>query len=53
MRLKDKAALITGGGRGIGATTAYLFAEEGARVGIVDIRDEGLKGVATEAKERG
>jgi len=53
MRLKDKTALITGGGRGIGATTAYLFAEEGARVGIVDIRDEGLKDVATEARKRG
>ena len=53
MRLRDKTALITGGGRGIGATTAYLFAEEGARVGIVDIRDEGLREVAAEAKKRG
>lgn len=53
MRLKDKAALITGGGRGIGARTAFLFAEEGARVGVVDIRDEGLKEVVAEAKQRG
>ncbi|TET82429.1 MAG: 3-oxoacyl-ACP reductase FabG [Desulfobacteraceae bacterium] len=53
MRLKDKAALITGGGRGIGAATAFVFAEEGARVGIVDIRDEGLKEVAAEAGEKG
>ena len=53
MRLKDKAALITGGGRGIGATTAYLFAKEGAKVGIVDIREEGLSEVAAEAKKRG
>lgn len=53
MRLKDKAALITGGGRGIGAATAFVFAEEGARVGIVDIRDEGLKEVAAQARQKG
>ena len=53
MRLKDKAALITGGGRGIGAATASVFAEQGARVGIVDIRDEGLKEVAAQTKEKG
>jgi 3-oxoacyl-[acyl-carrier protein] reductase len=53
MRLKDKAALITGGGRGIGARTAFLFAEEGARVGVVDIRDEGLKEAVAEAKQKG
>jgi 3-oxoacyl-[acyl-carrier protein] reductase len=53
MRLKDKVALITGGGRGIGATTAFLFAEEGARVGIVDLREEGLKQVAAKATQKG
>ena len=53
MRLKDKAALITGGGRGIGAATAFVLAEEGARVGIVDIRDEGLKEVAAQARQKG
>jgi NAD(P)-dependent dehydrogenase (short-subunit alcohol dehydrogenase family) len=53
MRLKDKTALITGGGRGIGATTANLFAEEGARVGILDNREEGLKEVSAEAEKRG
>jgi len=53
MKLDNKTALITGGGRGIGAATAFLFAEEGARVGIVDLREEGLEEVVAKAKQRG
>lgn len=36
MRLKDQVAVVTGGGSGIGAACARLFAQEGARVAVVD-----------------
>ena len=39
MRLRDKVALITGGGSGIGRETALLFAREGGRIVVVDVQD--------------
>jgi NAD(P)-dependent dehydrogenase (short-subunit alcohol dehydrogenase family) len=39
MRLKDKVALITGAGAGIGRQSALLFAKEGAAVFVVDLNE--------------
>lgn len=40
--------LVTGGGRGIGAATAALFAEGGARVWIGDVDDDACAATAAE-----
>jgi glucose 1-dehydrogenase len=45
--LQDKAALVTGGGSGLGAATAQLFAASGARVAVADVdRDAAERTVA-------
>src|SRR5262245_9807386 len=46
MRLRDKAAIVTGGGHGMGEAEARLFAAEGARVLVADILDREAERVA-------
>lgn len=53
MRFKDKTALITGGGRGIGLTTALLMMAEGGRVGIVEVNESHRRHAIETAQSRG
>ena len=52
-RLKDKVALITGSGSGIGRAGAQLFAGEGAKIAVVDIVREGGEETVKSIKDQG
>ncbi|MAR34182.1 MAG: short-chain dehydrogenase [Chloroflexi bacterium] len=43
MRLRNRNAIVTGGGNGIGRAIACLFAEEGANVVVADIEQDAGK----------
>jgi len=53
MDLKDKVAIVTGGGSGIGEHTAKLFAQHGAKIVVSDINEDGGNGVVDEIKDKG
>ncbi len=53
MRLKDKVAIVTGGGRGIGRAFCAGIAREGARVVVADIVVENARKVAEEVRGSG
>ncbi len=53
MKLKDKVALIAGGGQGIGEGISVCLAEEGADVAVADINGDNAKKVADKAKSLG
>ena len=53
MRLKDKVAIVTGGGGGLGEGISLCFAKEGADVVVSDVNMELAEKVAASVKEKG
>jgi NAD(P)-dependent dehydrogenase (short-subunit alcohol dehydrogenase family) len=53
MKLKDRVAVITGSGSGIGRASAIEFAREGARVVVADINAEGARHTAEHITQSG
>lgn len=51
--IAGSVALITGAASGMGRATAQLFADEGAKLVLLDINDAGLRGIASELEENG
>lgn len=53
MQLKDRVAIVTGAGQGIGAAVAAAYAREGAKVAVVDMNLDAAQRSAADIVERG
>lgn len=53
MNVKDKVAIITGGGSGIGRATSLLLAREGARIIVADRNEAGAEETVAQIKQAG
>jgi len=52
-RVKNKTAVVTGGGSGLGAASCELLAKEGAMVVVTDVNAEAAEQTANVIKQRG
>jgi NAD(P)-dependent dehydrogenase (short-subunit alcohol dehydrogenase family) len=52
MRLKDRVAIVTGAGRGIGRAIALAMAREGAAVVVSDVDEDDCRNVVGEIEKR-
>ena len=52
-RVQDKVAIITGGGSGFGEQACLLFAQEGAKIVCVDLREDRTSRVVEEIRKQG
>jgi NAD(P)-dependent dehydrogenase (short-subunit alcohol dehydrogenase family) len=53
VRFNDQVALVTGGGRGVGAACVRRFSEDGASVLIADMDERAANEVAAEITQAG
>ena len=53
MKLKDRVAIITGAGSGIGAASALAMAAEGARVVVADVNESAAKAIVEKIERQG
>lgn len=51
--IAGRIALVTGAASGMGRSTAHLFADEGARVAVTDLKREGVDRVVEEIRAAG
>jgi len=53
VKLKDRVAIVTGAGSGIGAASALALAAEGARVVVADVNETAAKAIVEKIERQG
>jgi len=53
LKIKNRIAIVTGGGNGIGRAIAFRLAAEGAKIAVTDLRREDAQNVASEIIAQG